>query len=132
MSQSPILVEVSIGELFDKISILEIKTERISDSGKLKNVKTEFEALSSVAETLPQNKKIAELRKELRKVNEQLWEIEDEIRRCEARSDFSETFIELARSVYITNDKRADLKREINEIAGSRLIEEKDYSRNDS
>lgn len=129
MNDKPILVEISIGELFDKISILEIKNSKISDPGKLKNVRTELETLEQVADDIEQSQQVVDLRKDLKSVNEELWEIEDEIRRCESKSDFGEEFIRLARAVYVTNDRRADLKRQINELAGSRLVEEKDYEK---
>lgn len=125
---SAILVEISIGELFDKISILEIKKVQMSDPAKLRNVTTELETLEKVASTIEQSEEIEGLRRQLRTINEQLWGIEDDIRICEAKDEFGDRFVELARSVYITNDKRANVKRKINELAGSRLVEEKDYS----
>lgn len=121
---SPILVEVSAGELFDKISILEIKNERIADPDKLANIRAELEALRSAAAGLTPP---AETLSAIKKVNEELWEIEDAIRVCESKKEFGDEFVKLARSVYFTNDRRAALKREINEAVGSRLVEEKSY-----
>ena len=119
-------VPVSLGELLDKITILEIKTERIADAAKLENVNRELELLRAACPT--EMNRIDELRRELKAVNEQLWTIEDEIRDCERNGDFGRRFVELARSVYKTNDRRADIKRKINLVAGSRLMEEKSYS----
>ncbi|MBT8330554.1 MAG: hypothetical protein HKP52_05270 [Desulfofustis sp.] len=123
-------IPVSWGELFDKLTILEIKQVRISDPKKLINIDKEFEALSGAyrGSTLP-GAPLQELIDELRRTNEALWEIEDDIRNCERTKDFSERFIELARSVYKTNDKRADLKLRINRLLGSELIEEKSYEK---
>jgi len=114
--------------LIDKITILQIKNERIKDPGKLHNVRLELAALQSTRDqAMPASAELTRLATELKSVNEALWEIEDEIRVCEANKDFAARFIELARSVYRTNDRRATLKRQINELLGSRLIEEKDY-----
>lgn len=122
-------VPVSVGELIDKITILEIKSERIKDEEKLENVKRELKLLRTVR---TKNKLgDANLEKhtaQLKDVNETLWDIEDRIRAKEGREDFDRGFIELARAVYINNDKRADLKREINLAAGSELVEEKSYA----
>ena len=122
-------VPVSVGELIDKITILEIKSERIKDEEKLENVKRELKLLRSVR---TKNKLgDANLEKhtaQLKDVNETLWDIEDRIRAKEGREDFDRGFIELARAVYINNDKRADLKREINLAVGSELVEEKSYA----
>jgi len=121
-------VEVSAGELIDKITILEIKAMRIADPARLANVRTELDALRAArAEALPQNSDVDGLVAELKAVNEALWEIEDAIRDCERDGDFGPRFIELARSVYRTNDRRSALKRAINEALGSRLVEEKSY-----
>lgn len=127
MSNKPILVEISIGELFDKISILQIKNDRIYDEAKLTNIRTELAALEQSADQIDLTDELNQLRAELRQVNEKLWEIEDDIRACEKQSEFGDKFIQLARSVYITNDQRAVIKRQINELAGSRLVEEKNY-----
>lgn len=123
-----IKVPVSFGEVLDKITILEIKSERIKDEAKLKNVRLELEELSQTwNEAVEDQQRIAELRQQLKAVNEALWEIEDDIRDQEAAQDFGPRFIELARSVYITNDKRAAIKKEINLALGSRFVEEKSY-----
>lgn len=121
-------IPVSAGELLDKISILSIKEARIPDEAKLANVRKELQLLWSVAEGLPISESQLSLwLSALREVNETLWEIEDEIRGCEARRDFQETFISLARSVYRKNDERSRIKREINEATGSEIMEEKSY-----
>lgn len=125
----PILVEVAPGELVDKITILEIKSERLSDPQKLKNVKIELDTLRDACrEVLPASEALARLTADLKAVNELLWDVEDDIRDCERAGDFGPRFIELARSVYRHNDRRAALKRSINELTGSRLIEEKSYA----
>ena len=127
-----ILIPVSAGELLDKISILEIKKEKIQESNKKKNVSTELNLLrkvqieSELVETICP--KIREhLCKQLRKVNEELWAVEDKLRLLEAESNFSLTFVNFARSVYRLNDDRAQIKRKINELSGSELVEEKSY-----
>ncbi len=122
----PILL--SPGELFDKISILQIKKERISDATKLANVNIELNELNKIAEEyINASDTLSNLCNQLKIINEKLWVIEDDIRDCERNSDFSESFIELARSVYFTNDKRAAIKKEINIFLGSLLVEEKSY-----
>lgn len=121
-------VEVSVGEVIDKITILELKLKRMSDATKLANVRTELDSLNAALEGLEDGGKFRQLRAELFDVNAALWVIEDDIRLCEAQSDFGPQFIELARSVYITNDKRAALKKQINLAMGSRLVEEKSYA----
>lgn len=122
-------IEISPGELIDKISILEIKLERIADAAKLANVKAEWESLTASRDAaIPSSDELQRLSQGLKEVNEGLWVIEDDIRQCEREQDFGEKFIELARSVYINNDDRARLKREINELLGSRLVEEKSYA----
>ncbi len=129
-------IEVAPGELLDKITILEIKAARISDPGKLRNVRREMDELRAVAERgVPNSPELQALRRELKAVNETLWEVEDAIRLCERRQDFGPAFIRLARSVYEQNDRRAALKRQINELLQSRLVEEKsytDYARRDT
>lgn len=122
-------VPVSVGELVDKITILEIKSERMSDAKRLRNVRTELAELSlAFEEVFPgDNRELEQLQRALKDVNSALWEIEDAIRARERDQNFDETFIALARSVYTTNDRRAALKREINLLVNSRLIEEKDY-----
>ncbi len=123
------LVPVSHGELIDKITILEIKVDRIDDEAKRTNVARELAALSEIWEPVAAEAgtPVAELHRKLREVNEALWDIEDAIRLKEGAKEFDERFIELARSVYITNDQRAALKRQVNEALGSALVEEKSY-----
>jgi hypothetical protein len=130
-SQAPaIMIEVSPGELLDKLSILEIKSERIDDPEKLRNVQFELDLLTkTLGDRFAENEQMAGYIKDLKSVNEQLWDIEDDIRACEARKDFGETFIQLARSVYQTNDRRADIKKAINSLCGSSIVEEKSYVR---
>jgi hypothetical protein len=126
---SMISVPVSFGELLDKMSILQIKLERIDDPAKRANVNRELQALRVTWEHAPESKQdLAETLAALKRVNEQLWEIEDEIRDHEREQRFDARFIELARSVYITNDERARLKRVLNEQLGSALVEEKSYA----
>ncbi len=129
MQARPILVEIAPGELIDKITILEIKTERIADEQKLHNVRVELRVLEEARdEAIAASPAMDELTAKLRKVNEALWDIEDSVRDCERRDDFGPRFIKLARSVYCSNDERAALKREVNELLGSKLIEEKSYA----
>jgi uncharacterized protein DUF6165 len=126
---SDILTSISPGELLDKLTILQIKSERITDSAKLVNVNIEQAALQTVVDAhIPKTDLLQRLRSELLEVNKQLWEIEDDIRDCERTGDFGNKFIRLARAVYVTNDKRADLKKQINLAMGSTLIEEKSYA----
>ncbi len=128
MKLDKILVEISPGEMIDKITILSIKSDMISDEDKLKNINYEHSILLKTRDKfLPQSPELEKLSFNLREINEKLWKIEDEIRDCENRKDFSETFIDLARAVYITNDERSNIKREINLLLGSKLIEEKSY-----
>lgn len=123
-----ILVPISPGELIDKLTILRIKTEQISDAPKLRNVRHELAELTKVADaSIPPNDEIRRLWAALYDINSQLWVIEDDIRTCEARSEFGEEFVRLARAVYRTNDQRADLKKQINLALGSALVEEKSY-----
>jgi Flp pilus assembly protein TadD len=125
---SSVWVQISPGELIDKITILEIKKARLTDPGKRKNVETELATLRAAQGQLGGTRdRLPALTKELKQVNERLWEIEDEIRLCERAGDFGKRFIALARAVYHENDRRAELKRQINELLGSRLIEEKQY-----
>lgn len=123
-------IEVSTGEIFDKLSILEIKKAKVKDINKLVNINTELLLLSkcfnSILLTLNKDKLI-QLYESLKKVNESLWEIEDAIRIKEKNNEFDEEFIKLARSVYITNDRRSNIKYEINKISKSEIIEEKNY-----
>jgi len=125
----PIPVPISPGELLDKISILEIKSERIDDAQKRANVEREFDMLTGLwhAEAA-ETGEITRMRAELKALNEKLWEIEDAIRDCERAGDFGDRFVELARSVYKTNDQRAALKRSINQALGSTILEEKSYT----
>jgi hypothetical protein len=125
-----ILVEIAAGELIDKMTILEIKMERIKDEAKLRNIRAELETLQAArAQAVAGSEELDRLSGELKKVNEDLWRIEDDIREHERAKNFGPTFIDLARAVYLTNDRRADLKRAINEMVGSRLVEEKSYAR---
>lgn len=125
---SEILAPVSFGELLDKIAILQIKSERISDPDKLANVRNELSALDKTWLAHPAaGNDIAKLRAELKAVNERLWVIEDDIRLKEKAQAFDEEFIRLARSVYFENDVRARIKKEINLTLGSSYVEEKSY-----
>ncbi len=129
MAARTLLVEVAPGELIDKITILEIKARRIADAAKLANVRAELEALTAARDrSLPRSAELDRLGEELRAVNEVLWDVEDQVRACEREQDFGERFVELARSVYHNNDRRAALKRQVNELLGSRLVEEKSYA----
>ena len=122
------LVPVSFGELVDKITILEIKSERIGDFSKLINVRVELDLLTTALSrfcVLPS--RAGELKAELQQINEALWEIEDQIRDCERRNDFGAKFVDLARRVYMTNDRRSAVKRQLNQLAGSVIVEEKSY-----
>ena len=124
----PIMTEIGSGELIDKITILEIKSDRISDLEKLKNVAHELSVLSATRDAhLSGIDGLGHLAKQLKAINEALWKIEDDIRACEAKKDFGQEFIDLARAVYITNDKRAAIKKEINLLTGATIIEEKSY-----
>ena len=125
-----ILVEVSVGELLDKISILEIKKEKISDASFLENINIEYSILKEQLEKNIQNdKKIDELFQSLKEVNTKLWVIEDDKRTCEKNSDFNEKFIKLSRDVHFLNDKRASIKLEINIHSGSKIKEIKQYTK---
>ncbi len=122
-------VEISVGELLDKITILEIKSERITDQAKLANILTELAALKGTwAESGLAAVDLGDLVGRLKAVNEALWDIEDGIRRLEAAQQFGEDFIRLARSVYQRNDERSVIKRKVNHLTGSRLVEEKSYA----
>ena len=123
-----ILIPISPGELLDKITILQIKAERIADPVKVANVKTELDMLSKVwSETVEVDAEITALTTELKSVNEALWEIEDDIRDEERGRRFGERFIELARAVYVTNDERANAKKKVNLHLNSTIVEEKSY-----
>ncbi|MGR3484174.1 MAG: hypothetical protein ACU0BF_02435 [Paracoccaceae bacterium] len=122
-------IPVPHGELADKLSILSIKLDRIADPAKRANVAAEHDALTAVAQAhLPAGATLDALRADLRSVNEALWDIEDDIRDCERAGDFGPEFVRLARAVYVTNDRRAALKRAINDHLGSELVEEKSYA----
>jgi len=123
-----IMAPISAGELVDKITILRVKAQRIGDPAKEANVRKELAMLEALAaEALPASAQIERLTGELAEVNAALWDIEDGKRDCERRQDFGDRFVSLARSVYIENDRRAAIKRAINEAAGSDIIEEKSY-----
>lgn len=120
--------EISIGEFFDKLTILEIKQSRIKDAAKLVNINKEFDVLNKILDGMPFSRDDVEHEvTALRAVNEKLWIIEDDIREKESKKLFDEKFIELARSVYFTNDERSDIKRKINIKLGSDFVEEKSY-----
>jgi len=124
-----ILVEVSVGELLDKISILEIKKEKIKDSEKLKFINDEYTVLKDqLDKNVKSDQKIDELFKSLKEINSKLWVIEDDKRMCEKNSDFGEKFIKLSRDVHFLNDKRAKIKLEINNHTGSKIKEVKQYT----
>ena len=120
-------IEVSNGEILDKISILEIKKARINSPEKLVNIEKELNELLPLYEVLVISNEVEKKYLELKSVNEQLWDIEDDIREWEDRYYFGDKFVELARLVYITNDRRAKIKKDINLLSGSELIEEKSY-----
>jgi hypothetical protein len=123
-----VLLPTSFGDAADRMSILQIKTERISDPAKLSNVERELQVVSAAFHAAVNRTAVLDaLLSGLKAVNEKLWEIEDEIRDCERTNNFGDRFVQLARSVYVTNDERAQLKRRINEALGSSLIEEKSY-----
>ena len=123
------LIPISWGELFDKITILQIKLENLQNRNALKNVKIEYAQLSKIYNISFMDDAIAKkLMNNLKQINNKLWDIEDKIRDKERNNAFDEEFIELARSVYITNDERSRIKRNINNTFGSELIEEKSYS----
>jgi hypothetical protein len=124
-----IMTAVAPGELIDKITILRIKSERISDAAKVKNVRIELDILNATrADSVPDSEELTRLDAALQAVNEELWVIEDDIRDCERDGDFGQKFIDLARAVYVTNDKRAALKKDINLLLGSHIVEEKSYA----
>ena len=126
-------IEVSNGEIMDKLTILAIKLQQIKDEAKLKNVQTEYDVLAPIVhgiyESLEEENKefLQDLHKNLQDINQTLWNIEDQIRIHESKKDFEDDFVELARSVYFTNDERAEFKKKINELTGSLLVEEKSY-----
>ena len=123
-----IKIDVSVGEIMDKLTILEIKSEKIQDEEKLANVLKERNSLlPAIDQPAYKTDGVRKLVAELKDINLKLWEIEDEIRLKEADKCFDEGFIELARSVYYTNDQRAEVKKQINLVTGSALVEEKSY-----
>ena len=125
-----IIVEVSVGELLDKISILEIKKEKIKDPEKLKFISNEHSILKDQLEkNVKSDEKLKKLFKELKNINVKLWVIEDDKRLCEKNSDFGEKFIKLSRDVHFLNDDRAKLKLEINNKTGSKIKEIKEYTK---
>lgn len=129
LCKNSIVAEIQVGELIDKITILQIKKERIKDAIKLKNIETELDSLLYTYSTnIAQSSYIEELWESLKATNETLWTIEDDIRDKERKSIFDQGFIDLARAVYYTNDERCRIKRDINILTGSRLIEEKSYT----
>jgi hypothetical protein len=123
-----ILVPVSPGEVLDKITILEIKSERMTDPAKVANVRTELALLQETwSKAVQEDDVVRRLHDALKEINEMLWEIEDDIRDKERVKEFDQRFIELARSVYFTNDRRSAVKKELNLHLGSQIIEEKSY-----
>ena len=123
-----ILVEVSVGELLDKISILEIKQEKIKDSEKLKFINEEHSILKNqLNNNVKSDQKLNELFESLKQINAKLWVIEDDKRQCEKEKDFTESFIKLSRDVHILNDERAKIKLEMNNRTGSKIKEIKEY-----
>tara|TARA_B100000427_G_scaffold127540_1_gene106126 strand:+ start:60 stop:458 length:399 start_codon:yes stop_codon:yes gene_type:complete len=123
-----ILSEISPGELLDKLSILEIKLEKIKDKNDLENIKKEYNILKEVqSNNLELTDQIKKLFISIKKINLILWNVEDKLRICEKNKDFSQTFINLARDVYLNNDKRAKIKSDINKILGSNIREVKQY-----
>ena len=124
-----ILVEVSVGELLDKISILEIKKEKIKDPEKLKFINDEYEVLKNqLNQNIKSDEKLNDLFKSLKDINSKLWVIEDDKRLCEKNSNFGEKFIKLSRDVHFLNDERAKVKLEINNLTGSKIKEIKEYT----
>ena len=125
-----ILVEVSVGELLDKLTILEIKQEKIKDPEKLKYINDEYSVLKDqLNKSVKSDPKLDELFNSLKKVNEKLWVIEDDKRLCEKSSDFGDKFVKLSREVHVLNDERAKIKLEINNLTGSKIKEIKEYTK---
>ena len=125
-----ILVEVSVGELLDKISILEIKKDKIKDNDKLKFINEEYKILKSEFDkNVKSDDRLKQLFKVLKEINSRLWIIEDDKRLCEKNSDFGENFVKLSRDVHLLNDDRAKLKLEINNYTGSKIKEIKEYTK---
>ena len=125
-----ILIEVSVGELLDKLTILEIKQEKIKDPEKLKYINDEYSVLKNqLNKSVKSDPKLDELFNSLKKINEKLWVIEDDKRLCEKNSDFGEKFIKLSRDIHFLNDDRAKIKLEINNHTGSKIKEIKEYTK---
>tara|TARA_X000001036_G_scaffold240478_1_gene224296 strand:- start:155 stop:544 length:390 start_codon:yes stop_codon:yes gene_type:complete len=126
-----VLAEISVGELFDKITILNIKIKKIVDQQKLKNILKELNTLNdqSTKIDIPDKLLLDEQVKKLQSINEELWDIENFKRECEANKDFGENFIKLSRDVHFKNDIRAEIKKEINLLSNSIIVEEKEYSK---
>lgn len=124
-----IRIPVAVGELFDKITILRIKAARLSDAGQLANVRRELAELEAVAAEVPQSEALDALVGRLQAINDALWDVEDGKRAHEREGRFDAAFIELARRVYKENDQRAAVKRDINRVTGSALVEEKSHGR---
>ena len=126
-----ILAEISVGELYDKITILNIKLKKINDPKKLKNVKTELDSLKEQSNKInfTDNETLKKHVQKLQDINEELWDIENNKRECEANKDFGEKFIEISRNVHFKNDIRAAVKKEINLLSDSKINEEKEYSK---
>ena len=129
-SANKIYAEISVGELLDKISILEIKQKNLKDNEKIKIVNKELESLNMILKNdVTMTEEIQSLYQDLKKINSMLWDIEDGKRDCERNKDFGDKFIELARSVYIENDNRAKIKNKINQLSGSNISEVKSYEK---
>ena len=126
-----ILAEISVGELFDKITILNIKLKKINDTNKLKNIKTELDTLMEQSNkiVLKEDEKLKKYVQELQEINEELWDIENTKRECEANKEFGDIFIKISRDVHFKNDIRASIKKEINLLSDSKITEEKEYSK---
>ena len=126
-----IIAEISVGELFDKITILKIKTQKINDTEKLINIKNELNFLNNQASSInvKDQDSLSQNINKLQSINEELWDIENNKRKCEANKDFGEKFIQLSRDVHFKNDIRAQLKKKINLLTDSIIVEEKEYSK---
>ena len=128
MKKEDIIIPVSSGELVDKISILKIKRKKIINKSKLQNINKELSLLNKIYKNnFQKNKKILLYEKKLININKKLWDIEDKIRFHESKKNFNQKFINLARAVYLNNDERSKIKKKINKLTGSHLIEEKSY-----
>lgn len=128
MKKHVVLIPTSFGELVDKITILEIKEQNIVDKNKLRNIRKELSLLNKIFEQITNVEILSGIKDTLSDINKSLWEIEDQLREKEKKQDFSEEFINLARSVYVMNDKRYEIKNRINTLLGSQIVEEKSYS----